>query len=235
MAIKLKLHIRLAPAVIAVILFVSAMLLGNWQLTRAQYKTNLQNEFSQMTMRPTIKPQECLEVNSCIYRKVYVHGEYLPQYTIYLDNKIHKGRAGYHVLTPMKIPSINRYILINRGWIAKTFASKVNPNVPTPAGLREVEGIAVTPSTKFLQLSKINVEEKIWQNLNIEQYSQLTKLPVLPIVLEQISDSQDNLIRDWQQPDFGITKHQGYAFQWFSLAALVAVIYFYFAISLKQI
>lgn len=228
MTIKLKFHFRLAPTIIAMILFTGAMLLGNWQLNRAQYKTNLQNEFSQMTARPALQPKDCVAGDSCLYRKMRVRGEYLPQLTIYLDNKIHKGRAGYHVLTPVRIPHLNGYIhiLINRGWIAKSFNQNTIPHVVTPAGMVEVDGIVVKPSTRFLQLSKDNVEDKIWQNLDLAQYGQLANLPLLPVYLEQISEAQDSLIREWQQPEFGITKHQGYAFQWFSLAALVVVIYF---------
>jgi surfeit locus 1 family protein len=84
----------------------------------------------------------------------------------------------------------------------------------------------------FFQLSKINVEGRIWQNLKLDQYHELTGLTVLPVVLEQTTKTDDGLIREWQQPNFGVEKHQGYAFQWFSLAVLVLVLYF--ALNIKR-
>jgi surfeit locus 1 family protein len=226
MSVKFK--FRIGPTLIAIGFFVGALLLANWQLNRAQQKIILQNTFSQMSAKPAIDPQQCLTADSCLYRKIHVYGEFLSQHTIYLDNKIYRGQAGYDVLTPLKFTDNGNdiYILVNRGWVAKTFNQQTLPNIPTVTRSLELEGIAVIPSTKFFQLSKINVEGRIWQNLKLDQYHELTGLTVLPVVLEQITKTDDGLIREWQQPNFGIEKHQGYAFQWFSLAALVLVLYF---------
>jgi cytochrome oxidase assembly protein ShyY1 len=43
-------------------------------------------------------------------------------------------------------------------------------------------------------------------------------------VIEQHSDLPDGLARDWPPHDLGIEKHQGYALQWYSLAALAVVL-----------
>ena len=32
-------------------------------------------------------------------------------------------------------------------------------------------------------------------------------------------------MRAWEPPDFGIERHYGYAFQWFALAATLAIFY----------
>jgi cytochrome oxidase assembly protein ShyY1 len=44
-------------------------------------------------------------------------------------------------------------------------------------------------------------------------------------VIEQTGDSGDGLVRDWPKPSLGMEKHQGYAFQWFALAA-TAILFF---------
>jgi cytochrome oxidase assembly protein ShyY1 len=36
------------------------------------------------------------------------------------------------------------------------------------------------------------------------------------------------MLRQWDQPDSGVHKHQGYAFQWFSLSALLVLLYAWF-------
>jgi surfeit locus 1 family protein len=45
-----------------------------------------------------------------------------------------------------------------------------------------------------------------------------------PFVLQQTSTLDDALDRHWTPPASGVDRHRGYAFQWFSLAALLAVI-----------
>jgi surfeit locus 1 family protein len=43
-------------------------------------------------------------------------------------------------------------------------------------------------------------------------------------VIEQHSDLPDGLARDWAPHDAGAEKHEGYALQWYSLAALAVVL-----------
>ena len=43
-------------------------------------------------------------------------------------------------------------------------------------------------------------------------------------MIEQHGAIDDGLIREWPRPDAGIEKHQSYALQWYSLAALAVVL-----------
>jgi cytochrome oxidase assembly protein ShyY1 len=45
------------------------------------------------------------------------------------------------------------------------------------------------------------------------------------VVIEQHSPAPDGLTRDWPRPDAGIEKHESYALQWYSLAALAVVLF----------
>ena len=62
------------------------------------------------------------------------------------------------------------------------------------------------------------------QNLDIAAYAAETGLRLQPRVIEQHSDLPDGLAREWPRHDAGIEKHQGYALQWYSLAALAVVL-----------
>jgi surfeit locus 1 family protein len=42
--------------------------------------------------------------------------------------------------------------------------------------------------------------------------------------------ASEGLLRDWPQAGSGIEKHHGYAFQWFGLSALIALLYVWFQI-----
>jgi len=51
-------------------------------------------------------------------------------------------------------------------------------------------------------------------------------LPLLPFFIQQTGPQADDaLVRDWPAPALGVEKHQGYAFQWYALAAM-AVLFF---------
>lgn len=78
-----------------------------------------------------------------------------------------------------------------------------------------------------MQLGKADVLRPgaIVQNMNASEFENSAGLKMQPFVLEQTSDMQDGLVRDWPRPSLGVEKHQGYAFQWYALAVM-ALIFF---------
>jgi surfeit locus 1 family protein len=50
----------------------------------------------------------------------------------------------------------------------------------------------------------------------------------MPLSVQQTDTLRDGLQRDWQRPAAGVDKHYGYAFQWFGLSALIALLYVWF-------
>jgi cytochrome oxidase assembly protein ShyY1 len=65
----------------------------------------------------------------------------------------------------------------------------------------------------------------IVQNANAAGIAQAAGIKIIPLMLEQTSDTQDGLVRDWPLPSAGVERHRGYAFQWYGLAA-TALIFF---------
>jgi hypothetical protein len=51
-----------------------------------------------------------------------------------------------------------------------------------------------------------------------------------PWSVVQTGAASEGLLRQWPEPDAGVSKHYGYAFQWFGLCALVALLYLWFQI-----
>jgi cytochrome oxidase assembly protein ShyY1 len=69
----------------------------------------------------------------------------------------------------------------------------------------------------------------IRQNLNLQAFRSETRLPLrTDLSLQQTGDASEGLQRNWPAPALGVEKHYGYAFQWFGLSALVAVLYVWF-------
>lgn len=205
--------------------------LGRWQLGRAQYKMDLAAAIEARAAAPALQAQDLLgSVNGVdqVHRRVLVRGQWLAERTVYLDNRPMAGRQGLWVLTPLQLEGRSEVVLVQRGWIARDFLDRTRlAPVETPTGPVSIEGrLALDPG----QLYKLGAEEggPIRQNLALSSYRVESGLPLLGALLVQVGPPSEGLLRHWDRPDFGVDKHHGYAFQWFSLSALLVVLYVWF-------
>ena len=103
------------------------------------------------------------------------------------------------------------------------------PAAPIANAPLRVEGIAVPHVPRTLEIGERGGPlGGIWQNLDFEAYERATGRRVARFVVQQTNDTGDGLRRAWPRPDAGVDRHRGYAFQWYSLAALIAVLLLYF-------
>jgi surfeit locus 1 family protein len=207
--------------------------LGRWQLQRAAYKESLAE---QVQSRAALAPlsQDALlalgpdDLPSQAQRRTALRGVWLPQYTVALDNRQMLDKQGFFIMTPLQLDAAGTVVLVQRGWLPRNFLQR-DALLPfeTPAGTVEVAGtIALAPA----RLYAFEAAEKgtIRQNLNIANYRTETGLPLRDFMLVQQGPAAEGLLRSWPAPNLGIERHYGYAFQWFSLAALIAGLYFWF-------
>jgi surfeit locus 1 family protein len=200
--------------------------LGNWQLIRAQEKQAAQERLDALGREPPIAlPASKINPGEYQFRSVQVEGQFEPRCTIYLDNRIREHVPGYEIVTPLRIGGSDKYVAVNRGWIAGTGDRTALPPVSLPEGEVKIVGTAVIPNERRVELSAQTEEGSLWQNLVLERYRQWCQLDLVPIVIRQTSSTADSLLRNWPRPDRGIDVHRGYALQWFSLAALVLVLF----------
>src|SRR4029077_11201408 len=94
----------------------------------------------------------------------------------------------------------------NRGWIAAGDRSRL-PAVPTQENLQTIEGIAVVPSPRFIELASETASGPLRQNLVPEREERRLGLGLQPFVIEQTSDVQDGLAREWERPGNGAELH----------------------------
>jgi surfeit locus 1 family protein len=160
-------------------------------------------------------------------RRVEAHGEFVPQAMVLLDNRIHAGVAGYHVLMPLRISGSSMHVLVNRGWVAAGPDRNRLPQIRTPSSAITITGVAVVPG-RYLELAKTDESGVVWQNLTIERFARHKGLAVQPVVIEQADGPDDALVRAWPRPDFGVATHYGYAVQWLSFCGLIVFLYGYF-------
>ena len=174
--------------------------LGNWQGKRADEK----------------------RAAAARIERVAVVGEFVPRYTVYLDNRVRRGKAGYEVVMPLRLRGSEEHVLVNRGWIEAGKTRDVLPEVPTPRGEVRIEGIALEHLPRSLQFMERGL--RVRQNLSVPAYADETGLRLQPRVIEQHSSAPDGLARDWPPHEAGAEKNEAYAFQWYALAALAAIL-----------
>ena len=71
----------------------------------------------------------------------------------------------------------------------------------------------------------------IRQNVDIDEQSLATGLALRPLSVQQSDDAAarpDGLLRQWPHPGVDVSRHYGYAFQWFAMSALIAGLYVWF-------
>jgi len=200
--------------------------LGNWQLGRGNEKSALAERIKSTNRDALIAmPAAAIKAADVAWHRVEVHGRFEPKYAVFNDNRVLHGVAGYHVVMPLRIGDSDRFVLVNRGWIAGTNTRSQLPQVVTPPGGVTIVGLATVPSRRFLELSTKVAEGNVWQNFTLERYRAAVPIAVQPVVIQQENDLGDGLQREWGAPDLGIEKHYGYAFQWFALAAAILIYY----------
>lgn len=176
--------------------------LGNWQAGRAAEK----------------------RAAAAAEKRLSLRGEFLERYTVLLDNKVNRGRPGYHVVQPLRLAD-GRHVLVNRGWVAAPAHREQLPQLRTPPGVHEIEGRVLEHFPRAYDPSGARPEGRVWQNVEVTTFAAWSGLRLEPYVLEQHSPFPDGLARNWLPADSGAGKHESYALQWYALAALSVLLF----------
>lgn len=214
---------RLAPTLAALLVCLLTISLGNWQTRRAEQKMTLQAQLDAYARsQPMELGQMPLEATTVAQRPVKTRGKFLGDRTLFIDNRVHHGTPGYHVVTPLRIDGGQMHVLVNRGWIAAGPSRSQLPHVSTPESEVVIEGLAVVPQGHPYELGPDATEGPLRQNLVPGRVAVEMKLMIQPIVVLQTSAAEDGLLRDWPKPDAGVNTHRAYALQWYVMAVVTA-------------
>jgi cytochrome oxidase assembly protein ShyY1 len=227
-------HARLIPTIAALLVLTSTVSLGVWQLRRADEKATAQTARDAALAAPPLRPgAAALGADALDGRRLELVGRFEPQRTLLLDNRTHRGVAGFHVLTPLRLDAGGVVVMVLRGWVARDVRDRTRvPVLPTPQGTVRIEGLAMAALPQPIVLSRdADAGERgspIRQHFDLDTWRRVEAPGALPVVVRQTSDSADGLIRDWPQPGSGVDKHRGYAVQWFAMAFVTGVLWWRF-------
>jgi surfeit locus 1 family protein len=213
------------PTLGAALFIALTLSLGRWQVNRAHEKEGRQALLdARMRETPVLLTGSVPSAEPLLYRRARAAGQWLPEGQVFIDNQVVDGRAGYHVVTPLRLEGRDESVLVNRGWIARSAAYPKPPQAPVPAGRVEVAGMAALPPKRFLEFSADPQGGNVWQNLSVERYRERTGRAILPVVL--LADpASPGLVAVRESPDAGVARHREYSLTWFSLAATAFVLW----------
>jgi surfeit locus 1 family protein len=201
--------------------------LGHWQAGRAAEKRAYGAELAKnLHDRPLEIPREPVAAPAYLMKRVAAHGRFVDEHTVYLDNKLRRGRLGYEVVTPLRLDGM--HVLVNRGWVEAGRTREALPAVPTPRHEVRVEGLALARLPRVLEPGP-RAAGRVRPSLDLAAFETETGLRLQPLVIEQHSPANDGLLREWPRPDTGIEKHEAYALQWYALAGLAVVLFIVFS------
>jgi surfeit locus 1 family protein len=211
--------------------------LGFWQLSRAAEKETRHAAITTQMAAPVRNTAALLAQPAQfeqLHQRVALQGEWLPEYTVYLDNRPMNGRAGFWVLTPLQLNASTR-VLVQRGWVPRHQLDRtLLPAIQTPSGVVHVNGRLALPPSHLMALGQAPDEtilasgaSKIRQNLDLDAYAAETGGVFAAVVLQTDAPSE-GLLRDWPEIQTGVEKNLAYAFQWFALAAMQLMLYIWF-------
>jgi len=213
--------------------------LGRWQLGRAPQKQAIVQAREAQAAKPELDGrtlaqagQNATERDALLYRRLALKGQWLSGHTVHLDNRQMHGRPGFYVLTPLQLQDAQAVVLVQRGWAPRNFLERTRlPEITTPAGPVQLEGRLAGPPARLYEFTPTAQGEgssRIRQNLELAAFAAETGLALAPLTVVQTQGPADGLLRQWPAFSAGVEKHHGYAFQWFGLSGLIALLYVWF-------
>jgi surfeit locus 1 family protein len=212
--------------------------LGFWQLDRARQKTTLREAIEQRGALPPLTaaelPRRADGVEAVLHRRIRLAGRWAADRTVYLDNRQMDGRPGFFVVTPLLLPSEagGGAVLVQRGWVPRHVQDRSRlPPIDTATGPLAFEGRIALPPARLYEFDG-QATGAIRQNLDLSAFARETGLDLAPLSVLQLTPdaagSGDGLRRDWPLPAVDVSRHLGYAAQWFAFSALAIVLYAWF-------
>lgn len=216
---------------VAMLALAVTLALGRWQLARAAQKEAAQASIKAKAGLPALDGRALAaraDPVAEMHRGVTLRGRWMAQHTVLLDNRPMNDKAGFYVVTPLALEDAAAVLLVQRGWVARNFVDRSSvPQIETPTGVVEIQGRIAPPPAKLYELGGPETG-LIRQNLDLARFSNELGSPLLPVSVQQIGVISEGLLREWPLVGTGVDRHYGYAFQWFGLSGLIAILYVWF-------
>ena len=201
--------------------------LGFWQLDRLQERRASNQRITAGLEAPitALAPLLAGSQGDPAYRRVHVEGTYLVEHELFAYGRPLDGRAGDHVLTPLRVAPDGPDVLVDRGWVPfDAQRSAPATDAAPPAGPVSIVGVVLPaePGEAFPEGEGTSVRAidpvAIGASLDLD-------LAPWYVVLQGQRPTPGPLPVPARLPALDEGPHLSYAIQWFSFAAIALVGY----------
>lgn len=226
------------PPLLATVLTLASIIilcsLGTWQVQRLHWKQGILHALAVAeTMNSTplmsyddIAARAAGDDNMKLIRYVSLHGRWLNEKEVLVAPRTWQEKAGYHLLTPLALDG-GGVILVNRGWIP---AEKKKPaSRPETLAATEVDvmGMLRRPERANFFVPQNVPEKNEWYRIDPAQIAaarHIEKMTPLVFYAKLETGNPELPVKEalvWHPPN----NHASYAFFWFSMVGILAVVY----------
>ncbi len=209
-----------APYFIGFIVVAILASLGMWQITRGWEKRDRLNAYTGAEGHS--RYSEGMELQP--FQQLRLRGEFDSRRQVLIDNMIVDSRNGHFVITPMRIDGSNAVLLVNRGWIGR--GDELAGQIAVDESLREVFGRVGQLPRAGMRMGNPFEGGGDWPRHAVfplaEEVGGLLGEELAPFVLLLDAEQPDGFVRKWQPQEMSASRHFGYAFQWFAMAAMLS-------------
>lgn len=239
--------------------------LGNWQTGRAEQKAALHDKQAKALLAAPISPSDStLEVDNLSYRKVELHGRYLSNAVVYIDNRQVNGRPAVQVVQAFQPDGKGFVVPVDRGLLLRNPAEpRRAPEMPTEVlpqadasgaestGRVLIQGTLLPRFAQSAELRGMQLDDahaihreqsngfEVWSNFSAAEFGRLVGQPVsnFVVTLQPVGLAGDVAPAAKKVDGFyhapvalpeQVAKHQGYAFQWYSMTLALIVLTLFF-------
>jgi surfeit locus 1 family protein len=220
-----RFSVRTAVAIAGLLLFaVLFAALGRWQLRRADENHALAEQFAAGGDAAPFRDPPAQLTDANRFHRVEVQGAYAAAPQFLLDNMLHDGVAGYHVLTVLRVEGSTRRLIVNRGWVGAGSDRGVLPDVGVATDPRTVSGRIERLPQPGLQLAAAASNLSANDAVAVVEYPTMAELatrlgqPLFDYQLLLDPGEPGGYARDWRAPGVGPERNLVYAGQWLLLA-----------------
>ncbi|WP_319803630.1 SURF1 family protein [Shewanella subflava] len=220
---------------ITVAVFSILVKLGLWQLERAEFKTSWDVTLKERQNQAAMNFDSLLQVidqhtadtnaeqQTLTGYRIALSASPVSKQVLLLDNQIYMGQVGYLAYQVFQVNASSPNLLVELGFVPADKDRRILPDISAISTGRykligRIYQKQINPLSENLMAEIGNPMR--FQNLAIDELSQLLGYPLLPVVLQPDNVPDLNLPQPWQPIPLSAQKHQGYALQWFTMAAV---------------
>lgn len=198
--------------------------LGFWQIGRAQEKRAAQDAFERQTNYTRFV--QGMDVQP--YQQLAAEGVFDAERQFLLDNIVVDSRNGHYVVTPLVYSDDEPVLLVNRGWLPQSGATVDPATLAVPDERTTVRGrVGTLPRAGYRMGAAIEAPSTWPQHAvfpTLDDVAASLGREVQPFVLLLAPGEEHGFLRRWAPAKIGPGRHHAYAFQWFAMAAVLAIL-----------